>query len=148
MIELSSGQEIKFGTPTVPPLPRVPEQAWVEQRTRLAVGRNANISGRLIFQEPVRIEGRFRGEVSSADLIVISEGGLIEGRVRTPRLLILGEIGGFVSAARQVVIGPRGRVRGKIETDALTICEGARLDSDIRMPTGDHVSEAIAAPRR
>ena len=37
--------------------------AWAEERTRVAVGRNVNVSGRLIFQEPVRIEGRFKGEV-------------------------------------------------------------------------------------
>jgi hypothetical protein len=45
---------------TGPGLPNTPGQAWIEERTRVAVGRGINVSGRLVFQEPVRIEGRFR----------------------------------------------------------------------------------------
>ena len=75
-----------------PPLPtaqapRPPMQAWVDERTRVAVGRNTNIAGKLIFQEPVRIEGKFRGEVSSVELLVVTAEASIEGRIRAPRLL-------------------------------------------------------------
>src|SRR5579863_1398866 len=77
-------------------LPNTPGQAWIEERTRVAVGRGINVSGRLVFQEPVRIEGRFRGEVSSSELVVITEQASVEGKVRTPRVLILGELTGDV----------------------------------------------------
>ena len=55
--------------------------AWAEERTRVAVGRNVNVAGKLIFHEPVRIEGRFRGEVRSVELVVVGEEGMIEGKV-------------------------------------------------------------------
>ena len=115
-------------------IPRVPGEAWVEERTRVAVGRNITVSGRLVFQEPVRIEGCFRGEVSSIDLVVIATGSLVEGRVRAPRLLILGELRGDVFGAVRLVLGPSARVYGRIETRHLTVCEGAYLNGDIRMP--------------
>src|SRR5512135_1872766 len=86
----------EFAAQTTSAIPSMPGQAWVEERTRIAVARNINVSGRLVFQEPVRIEGNFRGEVTSSDLVVVSEHGRIEGRVRTPRLLILGELQGDV----------------------------------------------------
>ncbi|MGH7933261.1 MAG: bactofilin family protein [Candidatus Binataceae bacterium] len=111
----------------------MPGQAWVEERTRVAVSRNVNVSGKLIFQEPVRIEGRFRGEVSSSELVVISDEGTVEGRVRTPRVLILGELHGDIAGAKSVVLGPHARVNGQIETQSLTVCEGARLDGDLRV---------------
>jgi cytoskeletal protein CcmA (bactofilin family) len=114
-------------------IPNQPAAAWVEERTRVAVGRNINVAGRLIFHEPVRIEGQFRGEVSSAELVVISEEGRIEGKVRAPRLLIMGELRGDVEGTRRVVIGPHGRVHGNIETESLTICEGAQLWGHVRM---------------
>ncbi len=107
--------------------------AWVEERTRVAVGPNITVSGRLIFQEPVRIEGLFRGEVSSSELVVISERGSIEGRVRSPRLLVLGELRGDVTGSRLVVLGPRARVSGSINADVLRVCEGAHLEGDIRV---------------
>jgi cytoskeletal protein CcmA (bactofilin family) len=113
-------------------LPNTPGQAWIEERTRVAVGRGINVSGRLVFQEPVRIEGRFRGEVSSSELVVISEEASVEGRVRTPRVLILGELTGDVVGAKSIVLGPRARVKGNIESESLTVCEGASLEGDIR----------------
>jgi cytoskeletal protein CcmA (bactofilin family) len=114
-------------------IPNEPVAAWVEERTRVAVGRNINVAGRLIFHEPVRIEGQFRGEVSSAELVVIAEEGMIEGKVRAPRLLIMGELRGDVEGTRRVVLGPHSRVHGNIDAESLTICEGAQLWGHVRM---------------
>jgi cytoskeletal protein CcmA (bactofilin family) len=115
-------------------IPHAPGQEWVEERTRIAVARNVNVSGRLIFQEPVRIEGRFRGEVSSTDLVVISENASVEGHVRAPRLMVLGELRGDAVGSKFVVLGPGARVFGRIEAESLTVCEGARLNGDVSMP--------------
>ena len=114
-----------------PVLPHTPGEAWIEERTRVAVGRGINVSGRLVFQEPVRIEGRFRGEVSSSELVVISEQASVEGKVRTPRVLVLGELTGDVVGAKSAVLGPRARVKGNIRCETLTVCEGAQLEGDI-----------------
>jgi cytoskeletal protein CcmA (bactofilin family) len=124
-----------FDQPTIS-IPPIPGQAWVDERTRVAVGRNVNVSGRLVFQEPVRIEGNLRGEVTSSDLVVISEHGSIEGRVRAPRLLVLGELRGDVTESRLVVLGPRARFFGRIEAGSLRVCEGALLEGDVVMPVG------------
>ena len=121
-----------FGAPAAA-LPHTPGQAWVEERTRVAVSRKVNVSGRLIFQEPVRVEGHFRGEVSSSELVVISEEGAVEGRVRTPRVLILGDLHGEIIAAKSIVLGPRARVEARIETESLTVCEGAVLEGEVRV---------------
>ncbi len=145
--QIRNGRRQGGGTMTgveMPPpsagIPRAPGQAWVEERTRIAVGRNITVSGRLVFQEPVRIEGCFRGEVTSVDLVVISSEAVVEGRVCAPRLLILGELRGDVAGAVRLVLGPCARVHGRIEAENLTVCEGARLNGDVRMPRG-----AIAA---
>ncbi len=122
-------------------------QAWVDERTRVAVGRNTNISGKLIFQEPVRIEGRFRGELSSVELLVVSTEAKIEGKIRAPRLLILGELQGDVVGAAQVVLGPAARVNGRIEARSLTICEGARFNGEVQMAV-ETADTAVPSARR
>ncbi len=128
-------------------IPRVPGQSWVEDRTRVAVGRNITVSGRLAFQEPVRIEGGFRGEVSSIDLLVIAGEARVEGRVRAPRLLILGELRGEVSGASRVVLGPRARVFGRVEAKYLTVCEGACLNAEVRMQRDELEAELQSRSR-
>jgi len=107
--------------------------SWIEERVRIAVNRNVNVAGRLVFHEPIRIEGHFRGEVSSSELVVISENGSVGGRVRSPRLVVLGELEGDITSSRSVVLGPRSRFKGKIEADNLTIYEGASLNADLRI---------------
>lgn len=106
--------------------------SWVEERARIAVNRNVRIAGHLVFQEPIRIDGYFRGEVSSSDLVIISEDGSVGGRIRSPRLVVLGELEGTISS-KSVVLGPHSRFRGKIEADNLTICEGAYLNAELRI---------------
>jgi cytoskeletal protein CcmA (bactofilin family) len=107
--------------------------AWAEERTRLAVGRNINVSGKLIFNEPVRIEGRFRGEVRSVELVVIGEDGMVEGKVCAPRLLVMGELRGDVVGCERIVLGTRAKVFGNIEARNLTIREGAYFEGGVRM---------------
>jgi cytoskeletal protein CcmA (bactofilin family) len=107
--------------------------SWIEERLRVAVNRNVNVAGRLVFNEPIRIEGHFKGEVSSNELVVISEDGSVGGRVRSPRLIVLGRLEGDITASQSVVLGPRSRFKGKIEADNLTVYEGASLNGDLRI---------------
>ena len=115
-------------------VPNDPAPQWIEERTRVAVGREANVSGKLIFTEPVRIEGRFRGDVSAQDLLVLTEGSTVEGKVHATRLVVMGELRGDVSGSKRVVLGRRARVIGNIEAESLTICEGAQFEGRVTMP--------------
>jgi cytoskeletal protein CcmA (bactofilin family) len=107
--------------------------AWIEERARIAINRNVKVAGHLVFQEPIRIDGHFRGEVSSSELVIVSENGSVGGRIRSPRLVVLGELEGDITAAKSVVLGPHSRFTGKIEADSLTIFEGACLNADLRI---------------
>jgi cytoskeletal protein CcmA (bactofilin family) len=118
--------------------------AWAEERTRVAVGRNVNVSGKLIFHEPVRIEGRFRGEVHSVELVVVGEEGMIEGKVFAPRLLVMGELRGDVVGCDRMVLGPRAKFFGNIQTRNLIVAEGAHLDGNVRM-TGISVEKTAVS---
>jgi cytoskeletal protein CcmA (bactofilin family) len=120
--------------------------AWAEARTRVAVGRNINVSGKLIFHEPVRIEGRFRGEVRSIDLVVVGEEGMVEGKLCAPRLLIMGELRGDIVGCDRVVLGPRARCYGNIEARSLHVSEGAYFEGNVRM-TGVRVERAAINDR-
>lgn len=111
----------------------VPSENWMQERTRVAVGRGVSVAGKLIFNEPVRIEGHFRGEVVSADLVVISDEATVEGKVQARRLVVMGELRGDIAESRNVYIGPHARVFGNISAENLTVCEGAYFDGRVRM---------------
>ena len=108
-------------------------QDWTQERTRVAVGAGATISGKLFFSEPIRIEGHFKGEVISESLVVIEEHGQVDGRVHASRLVVMGELRGDVIGSARVSIGPRGRVYGDIDAVSFAMSEGAHFEGHVRM---------------
>ena len=110
-----------------------PPNAWVQERTRVAVGQGVNVSGKLIFNEPVRIEGTFRGEVTSSSLVVIAETGTVEGRMKASKLVVLGEMRGDIVDASRAYLGSHARVYGDIMAENLTVCEGAYFSGNVKM---------------
>ncbi len=120
------------GQAPAPPVSGSPE-SWIHERTRVAVGRGVNVSGKLIFGEPVRIEGYFRGEVTSTDLVVIEEQARVEGRVKAARLVVMGELRGDIVGCLRAYLGARSRVYGDITAEHLTICEGSYYAGTVKM---------------
>jgi cytoskeletal protein CcmA (bactofilin family) len=104
---------------------------WREIRTFLDPG--TEVTGKLNFSTPTRIEGRLRGEVRASDLLVVAAGGVVQGTIRAGVLIVAGEVRGQILGATRVEIQPGGRVTGQIETKALVAPEGALLDCDCRM---------------
>ena len=135
-------RELASARPTAPkPITRVPEAGligWREIRTFLDPG--TQVSGKLNFTTPTRIEGRMRGEVRASDLLVIAAGAQVQGTVWATSLVVAGEIRGQILGAERVEIQPGGRVAGTIETKVLIIPEGAIFEGDCRM-TGDAARE-------
>jgi len=117
----------------VSPDPSLSPNGWVNERTRIAVGQGVNVSGKLIFNEPVRIEGTFRGEVASTSLVVIAETGTVEGKMKASKLVVLGEMRGDIVDAMRAYLGSRARVYGDITAENLTVCEGAYFSGNVKM---------------
>ena len=129
-------------SPGGPPAPRPAESAPAEFLTpppqaRAIIDKGSEVSGKLSFAGPTRIDGTLRGEVRAGDHLVIAESGRVDGTVHAASLVILGRVEGNVLEAERVEIGPRGVLRGTLETRTLVVREGGILDGDCK----------VAAPR-
>ena len=91
---------------------------------RVSLGADAEISGKLSFVSPTRIEGKLKGELRSSDLIVVGPEAHVQATVRAARLVVMGEVQGEVVGATRVEICPGGRLIGDIESATLVIHEG------------------------
>ncbi len=124
-----------------PPTPREPDPAPAflapPTQLRAMLDKDSQISGKLSFTGPTRIDGTLRGEVRASELLVIGETARVEGDVRAAQLVLLGRVEGQVLGAERVEIGPHGVLRGRLETRALVVHDGAVLDADC----------TVAAPR-
>ena len=105
--------------------------AW--QDVRVSLGPDAEVTGKLVFAVPTRIEGRLKGELRATDLLVIGTHAIVHAHVHADRLVVLGEVRGQVTGATRVEICPGGRVFGEIETRALVVREGGRFEGRSKM---------------
>ncbi len=88
------------------------------------LGRGAAFEGKLTFEGTVRIDGRFRGEVFSDDVLVIGEGAVVEAEIDIGEVIIQGTVIGNIKAKRSIEIQAPGRVKGDIHTPMLQIDKG------------------------
>jgi cytoskeletal protein CcmA (bactofilin family) len=56
------------------------------------LGQGTRFEGKLYFDGRVRIDGRFTGEISSPDVLVIGEGAEVEGEIDVASVIIKGGV--------------------------------------------------------
>jgi cytoskeletal protein CcmA (bactofilin family) len=88
------------------------------------LGRGATFEGKLTFDGTVRIDGRFKGEVFSDDVLVIGEGAQVEAEIEVGEIIIQGTVVGNITAKRSIEIHAPGRVKGDLHTTTLQIDKG------------------------
>jgi cytoskeletal protein CcmA (bactofilin family) len=105
------------------------------------IDQGSEFSGRLRFSDTVRIDGKFDGEISSENTLIVGETGMIKATIQSNTVIISGEVEGDIIAPRQVVIHKEARVNGDIQTASLAVEEGAQINGQINM------SGRASAPR-
>jgi len=88
------------------------------------LGRGATFEGKLTFEGTVRIDGRFKGEVFTDDVLVIGEGAQVEAQIDVGEVIIQGTVIGNITAKRSIEIHAPGRVKGDLHTPVLQIDKG------------------------
>ncbi len=88
------------------------------------LGRGATFEGKLTFEGTVRIDGRFKGEVFSEDVLVIGDGAHVEATIDVGEVIIQGTVVGNVTAKRLIEIHAPGKVKGDLHTPTLQIDKG------------------------
>ena len=100
---------------------------------RVSLGDDAEVSGKLSFVSPTRVEGKLKGEVRASDLLVVGPQAVVQATVRAAKLVVLGEVRGEVLGASRIEVCAGGKLFGDVETQSLVIQEGATFEGRSRM---------------
>src|SRR3954470_886842 len=92
------------------------------------LGRGAQFEGKLTFEGTVRIDGRFKGEVFSDDVLVIGDGAHVEATIDVGEVIIQGTVVGNITAKRSIEIHAPGRVKGDLHSPSLQIDKGVMFE--------------------
>ncbi|OHB27765.1 MAG: hypothetical protein A2X84_10365 [Desulfuromonadaceae bacterium GWC2_58_13] len=97
------------------------------------LGPGSQFEGKLLFDEIVRIDGVFRGEILSKDTLIIGQTADIQAEVTVGTLIMSGRFRGNIKAANKVELRAPAQVDGSIETPVLIVEEGVTLNGTLAM---------------
>jgi len=107
------------------------------------IDEGSEIEGRYTFSGTVMLNGRFKGEISTTDTLIIGDKGVMNGDVRAGQVLISGEVVGNVSAAERVELKRTARVFGDVEAPVVVVEEGVLFEGHCRMTKANPNTEAL-----
>ncbi len=99
------------------------------------LGKGSEFEGKLAFEGTVRIDGRFKGEILSKDVLIVGEGAEVEAEIQVNRVVVYGNVTGNVVAPGGVNLHAPARLVGSITTRSLTIDEGVVFEGTCHMET-------------
>jgi len=104
------------------------------------LGAGSYFEGKLSFDEVVRIDGKFSGEIQSSDTLIIGDTAEVEGSIQVGLLILSGKFKGQVVASTGIELLGKARVTGLLQTPQLKIAETVNFNGEIKMPSTDAAS--------
>jgi cytoskeletal protein CcmA (bactofilin family) len=105
--------------------------------TSAFLGRGSRVTGKLLFEGTVRIEGHVEGEITAQDTLVIGESAVVNAQINGTSIVVHGKVTGDVTARKRLEIQAPGKVYGNISAPSLVIHEGVIFEGQCTMGGGD-----------
>ncbi|MFB5267036.1 polymer-forming cytoskeletal protein [Paenibacillus enshidis] len=122
------------------PKPTKPAPA---RSTDTLLSTSAFFEGKLQCEAPLRIEGRYQGEINSTSVVFIGESSVIIANITAPEVIIAGKVFGDIYADNRVTLTSTGELYGNTACGVIVIMEGGVLNGLCQMkskadsPPGD-----------
>ena len=97
------------------------------------MGEDTVFNGSLNFDGTVRIDGKFEGQVTTADTLIIGETGHLMAEISAGTVICMGYVEGTVMASQKIEIHSTSKVVGNIKSPALYMELGGVLDGTCDM---------------
>ena len=111
------------------------------------LGRGTSFEGKLHFEGRVRIDGAFKGEIRSEDVLVIGDGAEVTAEIEVATVIVRGGVvTGNIRAKTALEIHSPARVVGNIHSPTVFIDRGVEFQGTCRMDPFDGKPAPKPAP--
>lgn len=118
-----------------------------QNRIDCLIGAGTTVEGNIIFSGGLRVDGRVRGNVLSAEgkpgTLVLSEQAQIEGEIHVSHVVINGTIIGPVFAAEYVELQSKANVTGDVHYKTLEMQLGAVVQGRLVFETDGKAEKVV-----
>ncbi|HOQ10802.1 MAG: Polymer-forming cytoskeletal [Spirochaetes bacterium ADurb.Bin218] len=95
--------------------------------------KNTEFYGDLSFKKSLQINGKFEGEITSGNFLVIGEEAFVKANIKADIVIIKGTVHGNVEAISRLEIHTGGKLYGNIRTKKLMISDGVVFEGKCEM---------------
>ena len=116
------------------------------EETNVYLGKSSFFEGRLTLEGIFRLDGKVQGEIFHKGTLIMSETGVVKGKIEVSALILNGMVEGEVNATERVEIHSRGRLFGTISTPVLVVQDGGVFEGNCRMgmkPADESIREGM-----
>ena len=107
------------------------------------LGPGSKFEGKLYFDEIVRLDGTFKGEIVSKDTLIVGETADIDGEVEVGTFILSGTFKGTIRANTRVELRRPAKFEGSIDTPVLVVEEGVIMNGNLSMAGKGSGSAAV-----
>jgi len=111
------------------------------------IGSEIVLTGELVSEENIRLQGRVEGNISTSGSLFIDPGGHVKGDITAENVIVEGSVEGTVIAAQKFELRPSGRIQGDIRASVVAIAENSFLRGRV-LATERVSTQASPAVRR
>lgn len=105
----------------------------VSHEITVVLEKGCHLEGKLQFEGTARIDGNFKGEIFTPDILLIGDEAQVSGQIEADIVVISGRFEGQIFATHRVEIQAPAIVRGTIEAEILQVEEGAVFEGNTKM---------------
>ncbi len=109
------------------------------------IDQGSEFEGKLTFKDTVRIDGRFQGEISSENTLIVGKTGEVEATICSTNVVVNGSIVGNIEARGQLTLHKTARVDGDVNAPVLVVEEGAIFNGRLTMGKAGQKEKAAAS---
>ncbi len=95
------------------------------EEVETTLGADTSFKGTLTFERPLKIDGRFEGELSTRGSLIIGQSGEVHAEIKAGNVVVDGKVSGNIRAEGKVQLNPTASLIGDITASRLAIAEGA-----------------------
>ncbi len=111
------------------------------------IGKGTKIEGTMDVAQSLRIDGSFKGSLSTNDTLIIgSTGELIDVTLKVKNAIIGGVVKGNITAQNKITLESTSKLEGDLTAKLLIIEEGALFSGNCKSGDGQKVSLSEPTP--
>jgi len=109
------------------------KQPVLLDRIEVTVGPTANITGDLVCDGIVKIDGVYQGSIKTASNVIISEKGRVDAHIEAENVSVSGQVKGSIVTKGRLEVLSTGVVWADVTVSSFLLDDGGKLHGALKM---------------